>query len=527
MPNRAPRVPVVLLLAVALVAAACSGPGAPDHPPSAQADPAVVQTATGAVRGVDPPGYRVFRGVPYAAPPVGPLRFAAPQPPPAWDDVRDAEQDGPRCIQAAGGDVEFGRQSDEDCLTLNVWAPAKPDKPVAVMVWFHGGSFVNGGGAMFDAHWLVERGDIAVVTVNYRLGALGFLAHPALGPPGQVGNYGLADQQAALRWVRDNIAAFGGDPARVTIAGESAGAMSVCDHLVAPGSQGLFHGAIIMSGPCTAQAALPDAQRISLDYAAAAGCPEVATASGCLRGLRVDQLREPVWYTRLGGARLSGPVTGSAALPVDPVAGAADGAAARVPVLIGTTRDEFTLFAALRYLSDGERFGPERYRPLLAEAFGARTDAVAERYPVDRYGDVALAYSAAVTDALFSCSTADLAEDLARRAPVYAYEFDDRAAPAPEPLTTLPFPVGASHSLDVRYLFDVGGAPDLSPAQQALSHQMIDFWTAFVRTGGPGKAWPALRPGAETGWMELRPDGNRVDSGFVRDHQCEFWRTDG
>ncbi|MGE2832491.1 carboxylesterase/lipase family protein [Mycobacterium sp. SMC-4] len=521
MPKRALAALVVLLLV-----AACTA----ETPEAAPADPAVVQTATGAVRGVDETGHRVFRGIPYAAPPVGPLRFAPPQPAPTWDGVRDAERDGPRCIQAPSGEPEFGRQTDEDCLTLNVWAPTQrdqPGKPAAVMVWFHGGSFVAGGGGMFDAAWLVERGDIAVVTVNYRLGALGFLAHPALGPPGAVGNYGLADQQAALRWVRDNIAAFGGDPARVTIAGESAGAMSVCDHLVAPESEGLFHGAIVMSGPCAAQAALPDAQRISLDYAAAAGCPDVAAAAACLRGLRVDKLREPVWYSRLGGAQLSGPATGSAVLPIDPIDGAADGRAARVPVLIGTTRDEFTLFAGLRYLTDGERYGPERYRPLLEEAFGARADAVLARYPVDRYGDVALAYSAAATDGLFSCVAARLADDLGRRAPVYAYEFDDRTAPAPEPLATLPFPVGASHSLDVRYLFDVGGAPGLTPAQQELSHRMIDHWSEFVRTGEPGPEWPELHAPDGAHWMTLHPDGSRVDGDFLREHQCDFWSAAG
>ncbi|MEZ0339999.1 carboxylesterase/lipase family protein [Mycobacterium sp. pV006] len=521
MPTRA-----LAALTVLLLVAACSRPDGTNTGPD-PSDPAVVHTAAGAVRGVDEPGHRVFWGIPYAAPPVGPLRFASPQPAPPWAGLRDADHPGPRCIQAPGGEPEFGRQTDEDCLTLNVWTPAPSEEPAAVMVWFHGGSFVNGGGAMFDSAWLAERGNIAVVTVNYRLGALGFLAHPALGPDDAVGNYGLADQQAALRWVRDNIAAFGGDPGRVTIAGESAGAMSVCDHLVAPDSNGLFHRAVIMSGPCGAQAALPEAERAGIAYAAAAGCPDADTAAACLRGLRVDALREPVWTSRIAGARLSGPVTGSATLPEDPLTGAADGAAARVPVLIGTTSDEFTLFAGLRYLTEGERYGAERYHPLLVEAFGDRADAVAARYPVDRYGDVALAYSAAVTDALFACVADGLAADLARYAPVYAYEFADRDAPAPEPLTTLPFDVGASHSLDVRYLFDVGGAPELSPAQQKLSDQMIGYWSAFVRTGEPGPEWPAVAPGTPADWMTLHPDGNRVDTGFGQNHQCEFWRAGG
>ncbi len=194
-------------------------------------------------------------------------------------------------------------------------APPKP-----VMVWIHGGSFTGGSGKIYDGQWLVARGDIIVVTINYRLGTLGFLAHPALGPPGDVGNYGLEDQQAALRWVRDNIANFGGDPAKVTLAGQSAGGMSVCDHLVAPGSKGLFRAAIIQSAPCGAQADLPKAEQSSLDYAARAGCGDPKTAADCLRSLPVDKLREPVTFYSIGEDALPGPVTGTAALPVDPVA---------------------------------------------------------------------------------------------------------------------------------------------------------------------------------------------------------------
>ena len=312
-------------------------------PPQAQTDPALAHTTTGTVRGVVESDHRLFAGIPYAAPPVGPLRFRPPAPAKAWTGVRDATKPGPRCIQDPGGDPEFGRQSDEDCLTLNVWTPAATGPPKPVMVWIHGGSFTGGSGKIYDGQWLVARGDIIVVTINYRLGTLGFLAHPALGPPGEVGNYGLEDQQAALRWVRDNIANFGGDPEKVTVAGQSAGGMSVCDHLVAPGSKGLFRAAIIQSAPCGAQADLPKAEQSSLDYAARAGCGDPKTAADCLRALPVDKLREPVTFYNIGEDALPGPVTGTAALPVDPVTAIARDDAARVPVLIGTNRDEFTL----------------------------------------------------------------------------------------------------------------------------------------------------------------------------------------
>ena len=156
--------------------------------------------------------------------------------------MRDATKPGLRCPQDTHSDPDYGRPTGEDCLNLNVWTPhgATPADPRPVLVWIHGGGFLNGSADIYDARWMATRGDIVVVTVNYRLGTLGFLAHPALGGGGDVGNYGLADQQAALRWVHDNIADFGGDPAKVTIAGESAGAMSVCDHLVSPQSAGLF-----------------------------------------------------------------------------------------------------------------------------------------------------------------------------------------------------------------------------------------------------------------------------------------------
>jgi para-nitrobenzyl esterase len=518
---------VLALVLVVLLAVGC-GLGDGETPktaaPSQSADPALVQTSAGAVHGTVAHDHRLFAGIPYAAPPVGPLRWQPPAPAPPWQGVRDATRLGPRCIQDPGGDPEFGRQSDEDCLTLNVWTPPATGEPRPVMVWIHGGAFINGSGGMYDARWLAERGDIVVVTINYRLGALGFLAHPALGPAGDVGNYGLADQQAALRWVRDNIANFGGDPGKVTVAGESAGGMSVCDHLVAPDSAGLFRAALIMSAPCQAQATLPAAEKTGLDYAAEVGCGDRESAAQCLRALPVDKLRKPVWNYRIGDDKLSGPVTGTKALPVDPITGFADGRAARVPVLIGTTRDEFTLFIALQHLGLGRDLTAEQYPQELRDTFGSDADAVEAHYPLSRYDSVPLAYSAAVTDGVFACVSDRMADVLARNEPVYAYEFNDRDAPVPDPFRQLPFPVGASHSLELRYLFDVGGTPPpLDAAQQALSEQMIDYWSRFVTTGSPRAAdqpnWP------ERELMSLQPDGSRIVTTFEETHQCPFWAS--
>ncbi|WP_264068547.1 carboxylesterase/lipase family protein [Mycolicibacterium komossense] len=492
----------------------------------------VVKTKSGVVRGLVSSNYQLFEGIPYAADPVGPLRWQPPQPPLTWPGMRDASKTGPRCIQDTSQDPDFGRMTGEGCLSLNVWSPAgAAGRPV--MVWFHGGAFINGSSDLYGARALATKGDIVVVTVNYRLGALGFLAHPALGEPGRVGNYGLQDQQAALRWVKENIAGFGGDPAKVTIAGESAGGMSVCDHLVAPESAGLFRAAIIQSGPCQAQAPLATAEQSSLTYARSVGCPDPATAAACLRALPPSALEAPPWYFHIGADGLTGPVTGTSTLPVDPVTAAASGGAARVPVLIGTNHDEFTLFTAIQYLRNGRLPTAAEYPKELSDTFGADGSAVAEHYPLSRYGgSVARAYSAAVTDGVFACLADRMAGDLAAAAPVYAYEFNDPDAPAPEALRHVPFPIGASHSLELRYLFDVGGAPPLNPVQQKLSDEMIGYWSEFVSTGVPGMTGMPVWPQVDTHvqarpTMSFQPGGSRVITTFAEDHQCGFWAGAG
>jgi para-nitrobenzyl esterase len=515
----------VLALVLTLVVAVSCGNADREAPKTAlpqPTDPAMVHIATGTLHGVVAPDHRLFAGIPYAAPPVGSLRWQPPAPALPWRGVREATRFGPRCLQDPSGDPEFGRQTDEDCLSLNVWTPPAPGDRRPVMVWIHGGAFINGSGGMYDSRWLASRGDIVVVTLNYRLGALGFLAHPALGPAGDVGNYGLADQQAALRWVRDNIADFGGDPDKVTIAGESAGGMSVCDHLVAPESKGLFRAAIIQSGPCQAQVALPVAQKSSLDYAAELGCGDPQSAAQCLRALPANRLRTPVWYYRIGEDSLSGPVTGTKALPVDPTTAIADGHAARVPVMIGTNGDEFSLFVALQYLR-GREYTATQYPQLLADTFGANAGAVEAHYPLARYNSVPLAYSAAVTDGVFACVTDRMADAFGRDEPVYAYEFNDRGAPAPDPLRTLPFPVGASHSLELRYLFDIGGAPPLDPAQRKLSDQMIDYWAHFVSTAEPGPQWPEFGPDKKR--LSFQAGASTVTTDYDESHQCAFWAS--
>ncbi len=523
-----------MLVTAAVVAAGCGqGSGATPQPVYAgPLDAAIVRTSSGLVRGEVAADYRLFQGIPYATPPVGALRWQAPRPAARWSGLLDASKPGPQCTQESARDSRAGKPSSEDCLTLNVWTPSVGPlgEKRPVMVWIHGGGFVNGSGDVYHARRLAADGRIVVVTINYRLGALGFLAHPALGRADDAGNYGLADQQAALRWVRDNIADFGGDPGRVTVAGESAGGMSVCDHLVAPGSAGLFRAAIIQSGPCQAQVDVATARRRSLDYAASVGCGGGATAAVCLRALPATTLARPPWYAHIGDSdALSGPATGSVVLPGAPTAAFAAGQGRRVPVLVGVNHDEFTMFAALRYRRLGRGVTPAEYPRVLNDVFGSDGRVVLAHYPPGRYGgDVSLAYSAALTDGAFACVADRMAGFLARHAPVYAYEFDDPHAPAPDPLRQAPFPVGASHSLELRYLFDVGGAPPLDAAQRALSDQMIAYWSRFVTVGAPAAAgqpdWPAL-DGDHGPLMSLRPDGSRLVTGYAESHQCPFWAT--
>jgi para-nitrobenzyl esterase len=516
--RRRSRALVAALLAViALAGCGRGGSATLDGPPS---DPAVVHTAAGSLRGTVADDHRYFAGIPYAAAPAGPLRWRSPQPVTPWTGLRDASRPGTRCIQDVSTDVDR-RRTSEDCLFLNVWTPPRSGQPRPVMVWIHGGGFFNGSGDIYDARRLAGQGDIAVVTINYRLGALGFLADPALRGDGAIGDFGLADQQAALRWVRDNIADFGGDPQKVTIAGESAGGMSVCDHLVAPGSAGLFDAAIIQSAPCQAQYDLPTAEQTSTAYAAEVGCADRAVAAQCLRALPAEKLQHPLLYGRIGTERLGGPVTGTPTLPVNPVVGIAQGKATRVPVMIGTTADEFTMFTAVQSLR-GRPIDAAHYPELLAEAFGPNAPAVAARYPPERFGGVALAYSAAMTAGDFAC-VADFMADAHGGGPVYSYEFNDESAPAPELLREAPFPVGAAHSLELRYLFDVGGAPSLNPAQRKLSDEMIGYWSRFVATGKPGPDWPPMNDEQAGERMSLQPDGNRVLTDFESRHECAFW----
>src|SRR5580693_1216949 len=300
-------------------------------------------TADGLVQGKHAEGIDQFLGVPYAAPPVGPLRWQAPQPVHPWTGVRSATAYGNRCPQLASGNGP--REDTENCLFLNVFTPAgyhpgagRGGLPVLFMI--HGGGLSNGAGDQHDGSLIVNTDHIVGVSINYRLGAFGLLDVPALGTSRLTanGNFGLLDQEAALRWVRRNIAAFGGDPGRVTIAGESAGGWSICALMTSPLARGLFSAGIMESGSCASRPPA-DAQSAGLAFAAQAGCPDAATAAACLRG-------EPETALLTDSASYSPEfASGGPEIPVPPAQAVADGDEARVPLLMGTNHDEGRTFA--------------------------------------------------------------------------------------------------------------------------------------------------------------------------------------
>jgi para-nitrobenzyl esterase len=505
------------------------------------APPVIVDTPDGSLRGLDFGTYVLFRGIPYAAPPVGDLRWQPPQPAAIWSGVRDATQSGSPCPQAPdplyGGDA-----GAEDCLFLEVTAPreAGRQQPKPVLVWVHGGGFIGAAGSFFDAHRLAADGDLVVVSINYRLGILGYFGYPGLDGSGA---FGLQDQRAALEWVQRNIAAFGGDPGNVTLMGESAGAMSICAHLTAPGGEELFHRAIIQSGPCTmswpANVLFPgvpggslwrspdEVEGLGQAVAESAGCADPESALDCLRELApADLLALP-----LAGAYGS-PAWGSDFLPANPAEQLRAGEFQRMPIISGVTRDESTLFVAAFFAA--EPITAEAYRQLLAEAFGNAAAKVAARYEAIAAESPAQAWARISTDRVWACPTQQSNRLFADRTTVHAYEFAD---PAPPPiLPDAGFPLGAYHSSEIPYLFDyvgTGAAEVLSPEQLALARTMVAYWANFAHTGDPNSpglpAWAAFEADAAVpAVLALVPDPNGIAPiDFDAEHQCAFWAEHG
>ncbi len=486
--------------------------------------PLVVATADGTVRGRAVAATDEFLGIPYAAPPVGALRWQPPRPPAPWHGIRAATSYAPHCPQSSSA---FGQAStSEDCLYLNVFTPATSKaRNLPVMVWVHGGSLLTGESNDYNPAELVRHG-VVVVTINYRLGALGFLADAALTSRrgGPSGNYGLMDQQAALRWVQRNIGGFGGDPGDVTLFGESAGGLSTLSQLASPGARGLFQRAIVESGTYQlTQQSLAAAEAAGQAFAAKAGCASTASAkntAACLRGLPVSTIlanQNPVGYT---------PDVDGAVLTQSIKTALARGQFNRVPVVIGTNHDEYRLFVAV-YQFLGQRVTAANYQSMIASTLGvsaAIAGKIAAQYPLSRYPSPPIALGAVDTDAIFACHALTAEESLARYVPTYAYEFNDENAPELF-LPPVGFPYGAAHASELPYLFSktaVARPVGLSAAQQRLAAAMKQDWTNLAKTGIPAAGWPKFTSASQQ-MLSLVPPTPQVETDFAAQHHCAFW----
>jgi para-nitrobenzyl esterase len=481
-------------------------------------DHVVVETTYGALRGEWRGGVARFAGIPFAAPPVGDLRFRPPAPPDPWEGTRDATAFGKVSPQNPSMmDALFGGEAepwDEDCLYLNVWTPDPTPTDGAgrpVMVWIHGGGFEMGSGSfpLYDGTRFAEDG-VVFVTLNYRLGSLGFLDLSSLDPSeAGSGNVGLLDQVAALEWVRRNIAAFGGDPGNVTVFGESAGSMSTSLLLTVERARGLFHRAIAQSGGLMAKQA-DHAAADTAEFMAAAGVSTVAE----LRALPVEELLKA--HAAMGAARLADPeavvrrtgnpaaflaftpVADGVVVPSDPLAAVADGSAAGVDLIVGTNLEEWKLFSMMTPQVDGHDGLRSRIALLTDDVAGALA-AYTEDHPGASVADLDCAL---LTDIAFRIPASELADAQAAHATVRQYRFDWRS-------TAWGGMLGAAHAVELPFVFDLVSdhrlhtliGPD-APAE--LSAAVHGAWVTFATDGTPKLAglgdWPALAaPGGRDG----------------------------
>jgi para-nitrobenzyl esterase len=482
------RAGLIVLLAIALSGASAARPSA--------TDPTLVTIDSGTVRGATAGDVVGFKGIPYAAPPVGPLRWRAPRPPKPWQGVRDALRFGPSCTQPAVEDVS------EDCLTVNVWRPAKPSaRPLPVMVWIHGGALVRGGTALYPGDALAAQG-VVVVSMNYRLGRLGFFAHPALAveAPGDLrGNCGYMDQLAALQWVQRNIAAFGGDPRSVTIFGESAGGGSVLVHLTSPLSRGLFQRAIVQSAGVpaprarvTPTAELDVAEKVAVDYVRSLGIDgDGAAVLEALRALPAAKLAEGATGTAAIAALSAGTLVPGMAMSIRdgrqivdvPDVALAAGRQAMVPVIVGANDRDLPI-------------GSADSRDELFWSFGRFA---AEARPLyDPHGDQPLdeLKQQVFADRTFVEPARHLADETARAGqPTWLYRFSYVAESARGRAR------GAQHGMEIPYTLNIPAAlvgDEVTAADEAMGAIASAYWVAFAKTGDPNGGgrplWPRHDP---------------------------------
>ncbi|HKP80527.1 MAG TPA: carboxylesterase family protein [Pyrinomonadaceae bacterium] len=462
-----------------------------------------VRTANGVVegRGVQPSGIRIFRGIPFAQPPTGDLRWREPQPLQNWKGVRQAVDFGPRCMQARiFDDMRFRSNGmSEDCLYLNVWTPAKSNRErLPVLVYFYGGGFVTGDSSepRYDGESMATKG-IVVVTVNYRLGVFGFLAHPELTRETSYkasGNYGLLDQTAALRWVQKDIASFGGDPKRVTIGGESAGSVSVSAQMVSPMSKDLIAGAIGESGAITgtlSAVVLAKGEEAGSKFAASLGAQSIAA----MRAMPAEQILDPASKGGWASIARFPIVRDGYFFPANPAELYGGGRQAHVPLLAGWNSEE----TGWQALFGRDEPTPENYRKVLEKLYGAHADEALKLYPGSTREEVIQSATDMAGDRFIAYSTWNWIRYHTGEAPIYRYLYT-RPRPAPRGQNT-PAARGAAHSVEIEYaLGNLALMSDVYPwtdDDYRVSVTMQNYFANFIKKGDPNGAglpkWPIGR----------------------------------
>jgi para-nitrobenzyl esterase len=537
-----------------------------------QEDGPVANTAKGPVRGFVNNGVYEFLGIPYAAPPVGDLRWRPPVAHEPWRDVLKATAYGPTCAQISELGVYAGPpNSNEDCLYLNVFTPAVGrHESLPVIVYFHGGG-EEGESNDFDGSKLASQGDTVVVTLNFRLTLFGVLAHPALDNEDNednerhlFANYNILDQQFALHWIHDNIANFGGDPSNVTLSGQSYGAKATTYEILSPLAKGLFQKAILESALVyLGSTPLSLAEQRGVAFAVAAGCgsgtgPDVAA---CLRALPASKIQalagNGVAYDDDGDTGrasyvVSGAISDGQILPTDEIHAYETGNFNHVPIITGSTEDEGAFFIAPAeyYESTRTPFTEAQFVAAVTATYSGNSgpggsppvypagtaERVLAQYPLSNYPSPQLQWVTEATDS-FACRQYHIVQLLYRQVPMYVYEFRDRTAPFYFP--AMPgFVSGAYHTGDSQYIFPLyhggplGSAHPLNADQEELSDQIIATWTNFARTANPNghgnSPWPRYT-GPDGHWFteNIRPVGlsTVTDAQFVDEHKCTFWDT--
>lgn len=470
-----------------------------------------VATTTGKVQGITDSGVEVFKGIPYAAPPIGNLRWRSPQSHPGWSGVLQASEFSPiswQNINEAGGVLSFDANEtpelNEDCLTLNIWTPSTEGGKRPVLFWIHGGGFVGGSGssAIYDGSHLARRGDVVVVSINYRLGALGFinLSEVTGGRIPATGNEGLEDQVFALKWVRDNIERFGGDPANITIFGESAGGMSVGALMAFPAAKGLFHKAIPQSGACHTASPLSQATTIAEKLLNRLGISPNKDVQELLDLSAADltEQGQKLAAEESGLGMIFQPCIDGHALPEMPIDSVKEGSADDVAVLVGATRDEWRLFVGM--VPGSEKLTEEKLKSQLANNGGTDLSFMIEPYRemltgIGHEANPVAIHAAIQSDRAFRMPAIRLAEVLS-----------DRGCDAFEYLFTVESPamggaLGSCHAIDIGYVFGTNSANKGTASffggeetHKQLADTVMDSWLSFARSGRPDDPLTEWKP---------------------------------